>query len=162
MGYFKRKLDRGRSRRALRALASRDGVPIPWESIPDRPPPRPCFLRFSVLELHPGTRKRTGIFAATRLAHRHARGDRQLSHDLEAAVEWFNVHLIVPAVTDERAVFLFKSTARECMRRAWELIGCLRRAGLIVEMQASENPGRVLYEDEHQVAVVPWADTDLE
>ncbi|MBL8862416.1 MAG: hypothetical protein JNK02_10435 [Planctomycetes bacterium] len=34
----------------------------------------------------------------------------------------------------------------------------LRDAGVAVEMQAVANPGLVGYEEEHQVAVVPWQD----
>lgn len=161
MGYFSRKVDRARSRARVRELADRSGAPMAWEGIPLHPPRRICFLRFAVLEMHAGSRKRTGIFHASGRVHRHARGDRELVHDLDLAVEWFNEHLVVPHVADERAVFLFKSTARECMRRAWDVIACLRRAGLVVEMQTVSKPGKILYEDEHQVAVLPWADADL-
>lgn len=34
----------------------------------------------------------------------------------------------------------------------------LRDEGVIVEMQTIERPGRVVYEDAHQLAVVPWSD----
>jgi hypothetical protein len=39
------------------------------------------------------------------------------------------------------------------------MIELLRRAGIWVEMQTVAKPGRILYEDEHQVAAVPWADS---
>jgi hypothetical protein len=162
MGYFQRRIDRGRSRELSRALHERGEVDRSWEAIPSEPPSRPCFVRFASLEIHADSRLRTGIFHAVRRASKHARGDAQLQGELDAAVDWFNVHLIVPAVGDERAIFLFKSTAKECMRRAWHLIACLRRAGAIVEMQTAVNPGRIVYEDELQVAVVPWADAELE
>ncbi len=54
----------------------------------------------------------------------------------------------------QRAVFLFKSSATECMRQIWSLVHALRDAGLWVEMQTVENPGRSVYEDEFQIAVV--------
>ena len=37
-------------------------------------------------------------------------------------VDWFNEHLVVPRIDDERAVFLFKSSAKSCMRRIWSLL----------------------------------------
>jgi hypothetical protein len=44
------------------------------------------------------------------------------------------------------------------MRRIWHLIHGLRDAGVWVEMQTFKKPGAVLYEDAHQIAVIPWAD----
>lgn len=161
MGYFNRRIDRGRSRDLLRKLNERGEGARPWEAIPDSPPARACFVRFASLEIHADSRRRTGIFQACgRVQAGHM--PPTLSDEMDAVCGWFNENLIVPIIAEERAIFLFKSSARECMRQAWHLIDCLRRSGAIIEMQTVENPGRILYEDELQVAVLPWADAELE
>lgn len=162
MGYFKRRVDRGRARDLLRALHERGEAERPWEVVPDQPPRKPCFLRFASLEIHEGSQRRTGIFwiAYDVLDDPHV--DPATASDIRAALDWFNTNLRVPRLRDERAVCLFKSSAAVCMQRAWDLMHGLRRAGVIVEMQSVVNPGRVVYEDELQVAVVPWADAELE
>lgn len=44
------------------------------------------------------------------------------------------------------------------MERVWRFReGQLREAGYAAEMQVIEGPGKVVYEDQHQVAVVPWS-----
>jgi hypothetical protein len=44
------------------------------------------------------------------------------------------------------------------MKHIWTLAHALREAGVWVEMQTISRPGRIVYRDEQQVAVLPWAD----
>ena len=158
MGYFKRKLDRSRSRRLVRTLNDSAGDAQPWQAIPERPPRAVKFVRFSARDLHAESRRRRGIFAAAGdvLDSPHVRA--ALARRLDAELDWFNEHLRVPDLDERRAIFLFKSSARENMRHIWVLLHTLRDAGVFVEMQTIAKPGRIVYEDEHQVAVIPWAD----
>ncbi len=163
MGYFKRKLDRGRSREQARRLHDESvdgGPPSVWEAIPDRPPARETYLRFSVPDRHEKTGARTGIFAAAYAKLRDDDLDPGLRAHLEAIVEWFEENLPVPrSVGDRRAIFLFKSTAGESTTRIWDLVFSLRSAGVEAEMQCVDRPGKILYEDDYQVAVLRWTKT---
>jgi hypothetical protein len=47
------------------------------------------------------------------------------------------------------------------MAHIWILLHARREADVWVEMQTCVNPGRVVYEDEHQIAAVPWADKPI-
>lgn len=158
MGYFKRKLDRGRSRRLVRALndAAVDGKA--WQAIPERPPRGNRFVRFSARDLHEDSGRRRGIFSAAYRALRSDGIDAKLARRLRTEIDWFCEHLHSPDMDEPRAVFLFKSTARENMRHIWVLLHALRDAGVLVEMQTIAKPGRLVYQDEQQVAVIPWAD----
>lgn len=158
MGYFKRKLDRGRSRRLVRALndAAVDGKV--WQAIPGAPPRTRGFVRFSARDLHEDSGRRRGIFSAAYRALRAPDVDPRLAGRLRNEIDWFCENLISPDLEHEKAIFLFKSDARECMKHIWKLLHHLREAGVWVEMQTFARPGRPVYEDDQQVAVLPWAD----
>ncbi len=77
---------------------------------------------------------------------------------LEEALDWFNENLPMPWCRDERVIFWFRSSARECGRRVWRLANALRCQGLWVDILTTRAPGYVEYEDEWQVAAVPYRD----
>jgi len=158
VGYFKRKLDRGRSRRLVRALndAAVDGKP--WQAIPDGPPRTPGFVRFSVHDLHHESGRRRGIFSAAYDLLDSADTDPRHAKAVRDALGWFERELPVPNLRNKRAIFLFKSEASACMKHIWTLADALSHAGVWVEMQTIARPGRLVYQDEQQVAVLPWAD----
>ena len=158
MGYFKRKLDRGRSRRLVRALndAAVDGKA--WQAIPERPPRKRGFVRFAARDLHEDSGRRRGIFSAAYRVLRAHEVDAHLAAQLKRELTWFGDNLISPNLDHVHAIFLFKSDARECMKHIWALLHHLREANVWVEMQTFARPGRAVYEDDQQVAVLPWAD----
>ena len=158
MGYFKQPIDRGRMRELVRALHEHSAVLRPWTRIPDRPPRRSCFLRFTTHDRHPSSLRRSGIFVATHRALESGDIEHALALRLRAHLDWFAANLVSPDIDEDRAIFLFKSDAIECTRRMWDLIHTLRDVGVLVEMQVFEKPGKVVYEDELQVAAIPWAD----
>ena len=96
MGYFRRKLDRGRSldvARHLREMALEDDFHHVWEAIPDQPPKKFCYLRFSIAKVHPDSKRRMGVFrAAGELLDTGELGG-QTSGVLDEALDWFNEHL---------------------------------------------------------------------
>jgi len=158
LGYFKRKLDRRRSRRLVRALndAAVDGKA--WQAIPDGPPPAPGFVRFSVHDLHKESGRRRGIFSVAYDLLDSAQTDPHHAKAIDDALDWFERELPVPDLRNKRAIFLFKTEASACMKQIWTLAHALREAGVWVEMQKISRPGRIVYRDEQQVAVLPWAD----
>jgi hypothetical protein len=81
-----------------------------------------------------------------------------LRAELRVLSHWFNEHLDVPDLaTLER--FWFKAEAREYVERARRLAALVRRTGIpMVERRACRVPGKVCWEDEHQVAVLTYRD----
>ncbi len=73
-------------------------------------------------------------------------------------VDWFREHLDAPDVKDlER--FWFKLEATEHVERARRLAELVRSAGIpIVERRTSRVPGKIRYEDGHQVGVHMYRD----
>ena len=157
MGYFRRPIDRARSRAEARGLLEQPVPDLPWESIPAQPPTKACFVRFSTLVRHLGSGRREGIFTRTYDVLRKEEIEPFLAEGLQSSLEWFEKNLRVPGVSHAQAIYYFKSTAVVCMARAWELLYLLREAGVVVEMQTVDYPGRLLYEDAHQVAAIPGA-----
>ena len=160
MRYFGRKLDRGRARvRAERWHAELlEGAE--WERVDDAPAKRsPAlrYLRFSVPDRDPDSHRRQGVFTATHRLLRDTSLDAELRAGVREELDWFAENLPSPILDVERAIFLFRPDAGECARRIWHLVQLLRDAGLVVEMQTIANPGKVVYEDVYQVAVVPWS-----
>ena len=82
------------------------------------------------------------------------------AEQLEEIYEWFNANLPCPPFStsgwSRDAVAWFKDSAKESIRRMRDLAILLESHGLLVRMLRSENPGKVLYEDRHQVVVMEW------
>jgi hypothetical protein len=158
VGYFKRKIDRDRIRRLVRERIEDAADARPWEAIPARPPKTPCFIRFASHRQHPDSHCRQGVFAVTYEVLDAPDLDRHLVDGLRRLLSWFEAHLPIPDIDEPRAIFFFKSESRACMQRVWELLMLLREAGILVDMQTVERPGKIVHEDDYQIAVVPWAD----
>jgi hypothetical protein len=97
-----------------------------------------------------------GVF--TYLASVKRRLTPGLRAELDSISEWFDDKLGSPdKATLER--FWFKVEAREYVDRARRLAGLARRVGIpIVERRTRRVPGKVRWEDEHQVAVLTYRD----
>ncbi len=54
-----------------------------------------------------------------------------------------------------RAICWFKDTAGTPLEKAWEVVSLLCERGVPIEMIKSENPGKIIYEDEWRVAAKP-------
>jgi hypothetical protein len=159
MGYFKRKLDRGRARDAIQEMhdaALEEGEWAPWSEEKARQP-KASFLRFAIGETSPISDRRWGLFSAAYILLGRPHLGEAERNAIQGELDWFSENLHAPDVDSDKAIFLFKSDAGECTRRIWHLVALLREAGYAAEMQVVENPGKVVYEDEHQVAVVPWS-----
>jgi len=158
VGYFRRRLDRNRARRAVRECEAQVDASRAWEAIPSAPPARASFVRFAAPDLHQDSQRRRGIFRVAYDLQDNCGLEQVLAARLQDDLDWFEKELPIPTIPDRHAVFFFKSSAKECMSHIWSLLHTLRDADVWVEMQTFENPGRVAYEDEHQIAAVPWAD----
>jgi hypothetical protein len=120
------------------------------------------YVRFTI----PSDPERTptgsaaGIFrAAGRLrdaARFHAWEHEWLREDFD----WFNQHLPVPTdVRLGRAVCWFKPQASEMISRVWRMAALIERTGVAVRVYRNPRPGTIVYEDDFQVAALPWRST---
>jgi len=163
MGYFRRPIDRGRSKREAESLARQPMPELPWQPIPSSPPAKLCWVRFSSLSKHGESGLRAGLFTTAGEALDSKTIDSTTAAGIQSALDWFNENLAGPDIENPKAVWFFRSTATECMARAWELVHWLREAGAIIEMQTMEGgePGWILFEDQEQIAVIPHPDSDV-
>ena len=159
MGYFRKKLRRGRIRDAVRQAAAEVDpfAESEWQQALPLPPDRRYFVRFSTALQREDSGCREGIFqAGWRVARdRTIRWESTLA--LRELLRWVGDHVPVPPPDFDvpEAIFLFRSDAHECMQRMWDLVHHLAALGVHCEMQVVEDPGLVVWEDEFQVAVVP-------
>ncbi|OPF79322.1 hypothetical protein VT50_0216705 [Streptomyces antioxidans] len=78
--------------------------------------------------------------------------------------DWYNAAYPDPSTVDPTvydhelhpgAAAWFKSTSRELIRRVDGYLEILAAHGIECRMVRSSNPGRIVYEDEYQIVVVP-------
>jgi hypothetical protein len=98
-----------------------------------------------------------GIFVAAGELRRSGELWQDEFDRLGRALKWFNTNLIVPKGIPPRAIFWFKPDARECHWRTYEIVRLLRLYGYTVWMLEARRLGRVVYEDDVQVAALPFA-----
>jgi hypothetical protein len=88
-------------------------------------------------------------------------------HGLERILGWFDRQLPIPnrfsrsirRGSSPKAICWFKDGAARYIRRVRELAALLERHGVWIEMLRTQRPGYLVYEDEYQVAAVPFRDT---
>lgn len=159
MGYFKRKIDRARSRELIRGLhedAAERADWMPWDGERWSALDRVRYVRFSIPERDDWSGRRTGVFHAAYRLRRTTRLEGEVLESLDRAMTWFGENLPAPELDEGRAIFFFKSSSESCISRIWELIWILREHDRHVELQWVDQPGRIVYEDDHQVAAIPW------
>ena len=122
------------------------------------------FVRFVVAERDPDSGHDRGVFTA--LYDLEKRGEL-LSHELtwfREAETWLNEHLAAPsrlsrstrAGAPDVAISWLKLSAVEHLRRMRDLAQLLEHKGVPVSELRTERPGYVVYEDDHQVAAIPF------
>jgi hypothetical protein len=128
---------------------------------------RPTYVRFVTSKIDKDSGRRQGIFqAAADLIDLNELDDDE-REELQALRKWFNVHLEEPerfsrsSKTSAAAVAIgwFKGTSAEYVRRARSICRILNDHGVHTEMITSARPGYIVFEDEHQIAAVPFAET---
>ena len=81
--------------------------------------------------------------------------------------EWFNTNLKEPTRlarsrrydAEKKAICWFKSNAYECINNLREIVSILDNHDLPIRMIKSSKPGYIVYEDEYQIAAVPYHGT---
>ena len=125
------------------------------------------LIRFIIGRTDPDSGRRQGLFQA--LAELREPG-RMLEHDharLSAIGDWFDENLRVPTrfsratgpLRKAQAICWFRDSARRHIAKMWEYESVLRDYGVDVLVIRTRKPGYIVYQDEHQVAAYPFAET---
>ena len=122
------------------------------------------YIRFVVSERHEGSDRARGIFSALYALERRGELAPYEVEWFRTAEAWLNEHLRRPdrlawssrPNAPERAVTWIKASAVEHVSRLRELVALLEHKSIVVEELRTERPGYVVYEDEHQVAAMPF------
>ena len=120
------------------------------------------FVRFISSEVHRSTGAEKGIFCLARKLRDSDILPEEEQQLLAELVDWFNQYLDAPTRFSRtrretyRAVCWFKSSAREHIRKIFEMIQIIEGHLLDVEMIWATEPGEIVYEDEFQVAAIPY------
>jgi hypothetical protein len=128
---------------------------------------RHTYVRFVTSVLDENSGKRRGVFQAVAdLVDANELPDHDLE-ELTAIRKWFSQHLDAPdrfargqrKHAAPKAISWYKSSATEYVSRMHDLCRILNEHGVTTEMITSARPGYVVFEDEHQIAAVPFAET---
>lgn len=116
-----------------------------------------AYIRFQCRLRCRYTGRPIGIFVAAGRVQDRKGVPESTQEMLGDAISWFNQNLRVPALDDDqwRCLFWFRSGSQEIIRRLWELTYLLQDEGIFIQKVRTCDPGRVIYQDEHQVAAVP-------
>ncbi len=112
------------------------------------------YLRFVTTRIHKDSHKPQGVFAASYALLDSADLTREKWEHLRGLTIWFNANLPTPPkkFDSRRAIFWFKSSAEESIRKVWELVHVLREHGYHVEVHKCRRLGNIVWEDDFQVA----------
>lgn len=112
-------------------------------------------------------REETGIFRAADYVRDFSEIGEEKKKNLQKLIEWFDNNLPVPAFYDDpskrsedlHTYFWFKTNASEFIAEMNALTAILEENGIKVEkLTAEEVPGKLIFEDECQIAIVPAQD----
>jgi hypothetical protein len=115
------------------------------------------YLRFVTIRIHKDSHKQQGVFAAAYALLDSGDLTRDEWNQIREMLNWFNANLTSPPkdFDSPRAIFWFKSSAKENIRKIWELIHLLRQHGHHIEVHKCRRLANVLWEDKLQVAAFP-------
>lgn len=124
----------------------------------------PVYVRFVIAQRDEDSDQQRGIFSALYALERDGRLASYETDWFRAIEEWFNVHLKRPdrlawssrPNAPRRAITWLKMSATEHVSRMRELVALLEYKDIPVEELRTDNPGYIVYEDEHQVAAIPF------
>ena len=125
------------------------------------------YIRFVIFQKDDDSHRFKGVYqAADELIDDGVLTDQELRW-LEDLQRWLDKRLDVPSRfsrstrsgAHKNAISWFKDTAHEYIEKMRELVELLENHGLRTKMLQTDRPGYIVYEDEHQIAAVPFKDT---
>lgn len=125
-------------------------------------------IRFVTHLTHPPFGHRSGVFKVAYELRRSHPSAAPFVRELIEQLAWFEANMAEPSRfspsryprAQETALSWVKATANEHVRRLRLLVSLVEHAGhlKVVELR-TERPGYVVFEDDHQVVALPFADT---
>ena len=115
------------------------------------------YVRFQSQLDCKGTSSKLGVFQiAFRVRDAHETSVHD-ANEISRHIEWLKDHLYSPDLEEDqfRAIFWFKQTAHEPMKRIWAIKPYLEAYGYWIDLITTWDPGRLVYEDGWQVAALP-------
>ena len=124
------------------------------------------FIRFVIERLDENSGKKMGLFAALN----ELQESELLPYEEEALnnlKKWFKKNLVAPHVlasesnyyNEPMAISWFKSTSKIHIEKMREYTQILESHGFYVTQLVTKLPGKILYEDEYQIAAIPFNNT---
>lgn len=122
------------------------------------------FIRFAVKDVDDSSLQQSGIFTAIYGLEREGQLSVEEAAWFSEAETWFNTNLKAPdrlqlsnrPGAPRTAITWLKASAVKHVSRMRELVALLRHKDIHVDEFTTERPGYVVYEDDHQVAAVPF------
>jgi hypothetical protein len=126
------------------------------------------YIRFIVKYFNKQTgRVETGVFRAADYVRDFTEITQTEKENLQKIIDWFDNNLPVPEFYDDptkrseeqHTYFWFKTSAANFLKRMNALNAILEKNGIKVEqLKATEVPGKLIFEDYCQIAVIPFED----
>jgi hypothetical protein len=115
------------------------------------------FMRFVTTRIDEDSHKPQGVFAAAYALLDSGELKTDERKRIQAILDWFSKNLPHPPEDfyAGRAIFWFKSGAKESIKRIWELVHLLREHDHHVEVHKCRRLGNITYQDAFQVAAYP-------
>ncbi|MBS1532196.1 MAG: hypothetical protein JSU01_17975 [Bacteroidetes bacterium] len=122
------------------------------------------YLRFITQFINEYDEPETGVFQALRFIREHPSTSDEDVHTLKSLKDWFNANLEAPdrfsnaSNKNPAAISLswFKDSAKEHIKKIYEIREVLDKYAIVVEVVTTKNPGYIVYEDDYQVSAVPF------
>jgi hypothetical protein len=117
------------------------------------------YLRFTVLQIEPGSSRKTGMLVAAHELRDSGELSQEDESNLRTMLTWFNEHLKIPKLLSEaehfRGLSWFKPEAKRPLQKAWALKDFLELHGIAIEVHKTADPGNIIYSDGWQVVAKP-------
>jgi hypothetical protein len=125
------------------------------------------FVRFVVPTVDKDSGRRQGVFQQAYALRRAIEPTSELHKQLDETLAWLDGQLKVPErfTRGKRksepglAVSWFKDSALGHIAHMRVVCRMLSQHGIHTEMLSTDRPGYIVFEDDHQVAAVPFTDT---
>lgn len=117
------------------------------------------YVRFTVIERDADSHESMGLFAAPHDLLEDVELPHYAREHIRGLLDWFSDHLrVLPGLKKGRnpqAICWFRATAAEHIGKMWEFVWVLRGLDFRIRRIKSDDPGRIIYADEFQVAASP-------
>lgn len=126
------------------------------------------YLRFVCARVDEDSHCRVGVFqAAYELLTSDAVIESTDREAMRAVLDWFKEHLEAPdrfsrsrkSSAAPKAISWYRQSAHDHVQRMHQLCILLDKYGIATHIIRCDRPGIIVYEDDHQIAAVPFRDT---